>query len=223
MMPDERIVQLLILLGAMMLALRALSARRFSLRGAAQVILGWGIIGLTVFLVVNHRQDLGGLFARMSEKLGIEQQSVVGDTVRIRMSPDGHFWAKVRINGVARRMLIDSGATITALSRDTAAAAAVKAPFAPPVLIDTANGTVSAQRAHADTLRIGGLETDDLPVVISESFGDLDVLGMNFLSRLKSWRVEGQTLILEPRKPGDAAGRDEERDRGAAIARTYDA
>lgn len=37
-----------------------------------------------------------------------------------------------------------------------------------------------------------------LPVVVSPAFGDTDVLGMNFLSRLKSWRVEGDTLILEP-------------------------
>ena len=35
-------------------------------------------------------------------------------------------------------------------------------------------------------------------------FGDIDVLGMNFLSRLKSWRVEGRTLILTPHHPQDA-------------------
>ena len=40
--------------------------------------------------------------------------------------------------------------------------------------------------------------TDDLTVFVASNFGDLDVLGMNFLSRLKSWRVEGNVLILEP-------------------------
>ncbi len=199
-MTDDRIIQLLLLLGALMLALRALTAQRISLRGLLQTVLLWGIIGVTMVIVLYHRQELGGLLARASEKLGYEQQSVIGDTVRIKMSPDGHFWARVQINGVERRMLVDSGATITAISRDTAEAAEVKPSLAPPVLIETANGTVQAQQARADSVAIGPLSTEDLPLVVGESFGDLDVLGMNFLSRLKSWRVEDRTLILEPRK-----------------------
>ncbi|MBL7325885.1 TIGR02281 family clan AA aspartic protease, partial [Escherichia coli] len=54
-----------------------------------------------------------------------------------------------------------------------------------------------------------------LPLVVGDSFGDLDVLGMNFLSRLKSWRVEDRTLILEPRKRAEsraAARRSRERE-----------
>lgn len=203
-MTDDRIIQLLLLLGALMLALRALTAQRISLRGLLQTVLLWGIIGVTMVIVLHHRQDLGGLLARASEKLGYEQQSVVGDTVRIKMSADGHFWANVRINGIKRRMLVDSGATITAISRDTAEAADVKPALAPPVLIETANGTVQAQRARAGVVAIGPLSTEDLPLVVGESFGDLDVLGMNFLSRLKSWRVEDRTLILEPRKRAEA-------------------
>jgi aspartyl protease family protein len=47
-------------------------------------------------------------------------------------------------------------------------------------------------------LRLGDIAARGLGVVVSPAFGDTDVLGMNFLSKLKSWRVEGQTLILEP-------------------------
>jgi len=201
---DDRIIQLLLLLGALMLAFRALSAHRVTLRGLVQILLLWGIVGVTMVIVMYHRQELGGLLARASEKLGYEQQVVQGDTVRIKMSPDGHFWARVQINGVERRMLVDSGATVTAISRDTAEAADVKPTLAPPVLIETANGTVQAQQARADDLDIGPLSTHDLPLVVSDSFGDLDVLGMNFLSRLKSWRVEDRTLILEPSKGSEA-------------------
>lgn len=199
-MTDDRLIQLLILLGALMLALKALSARRITLRGLAQTLVIWGIVGVTMLIVMNHRQELGGLVAAASEKLGYEQQSVRGETVRIKMSPDGHFWARVKINGVERRMLVDSGATVTAISADTAAAAGVKPSLAPPVLIETANGTVQARPARADDVAIGPLATQDLPLVVGDSFGDLDVLGMNFLSRLKSWRVEDRTLILEPAK-----------------------
>jgi len=201
---DDRIIQLLLLLGALMLAFRALSAHRITLRGLVQILLLWGIVGVTTVIALYHRQELGGLLATASEKLGYEQQSVQGETVRIKMSPDGHFWARVKINGVERRMLVDSGATITAISRDTAEAADVKPSLAPPVLIETANGTVQAQAARAEDVAIGPLSTHDLPLVVGESFGDLDVLGMNFLSRLKSWRVEDRTLILEPRKGAEA-------------------
>ncbi|HEY8433253.1 MAG TPA: TIGR02281 family clan AA aspartic protease, partial [Sphingomicrobium sp.] len=47
-------------------------------------------------------------------------------------------------------------------------------------------------------LKVGGITATDLPTIVAPEFGDQDVLGMNFLSRLKSWRVEGKTLILTP-------------------------
>ncbi|RZL97585.1 MAG: TIGR02281 family clan AA aspartic protease, partial [Sphingomonas sp.] len=45
----------------------------------------------------------------------------------------------------------------------------------------------------------------DLSAVVSPAFGDVNVVGMNFLSRLKSWRVEDNTLILVPHHPQVAA------------------
>ena len=41
----------------------------------------------------------------------------------------------------------------------------------------------------------------DLKVVVSPAFGDMEVIGMNFLSKLASWRVEGRTLVLVPHNP----------------------
>src|SRR3546814_12173135 len=48
---------------------------------------------------------------------------------------------------------------------------------------------------------LGGITARDLKVALSPALGDIDVLGMNFLSQLASWRVEGRTLILVP--PGN--------------------
>src|SRR3546814_10399038 len=64
----------------------------------------------------------------------------------------------------------------------------------------TANGTVRADAGTIDRLEIGGIEARKLKVVISPGLGDTDILGMNFLSALESWRVEGRTLILVPGK-----------------------
>ncbi|WP_241656497.1 retropepsin-like aspartic protease [Sphingomonas oligophenolica] len=90
---------------------------------------------------------------------------------------------------------------ITALSSETAATARLAVRVAPfPILIRTANGTVPAQTAVVPTVRVGNVVTHDLPVVVSPAFGDMNVVGMNFLSRLKGWRVEDGALIPTPHR-----------------------
>lgn len=160
-----------------------------------------GMLALCLFLVFQQAPYIPGM-ARVTESLGIDGQAVAGDEVRIRMSPDGHFWARATINGLEQRMLIDSGATITALSDRTARAASVDVrPNVVPLILRTANGTVRATTATVDTLRLGAITARNLNVVTTPALGDTDVLGMNFLSQLASWRVEGRTLILVPEAP----------------------
>lgn len=195
-MSGDTSVELLWGVGALVLVLSALGARRLPARVIVRNLLGWAAVAGILFVLFANRDQL----TLMAERAGLTGQQVVGDTVRIRQSPDGHFYADVRINGVRQRMLIDSGATITALSEDTARAAGIEGEGAFPVILATANGQVQARRGVAQTFAIGGLETRDLSVVVSASFGDMSVVGMNFLSRLGSWRVEGNTLILEPKR-----------------------
>src|SRR3546814_3362795 len=77
--------------------------------------------------------------SRITASLGLDRQEVVGEEVRIPMARDGHFWATVRLNGTERRMLVDSGATVTALSTATARAAGVDADATlVPLLMKTA-------------------------------------------------------------------------------------
>ena len=160
-----------------------------------------GLLAIALFLLVQqapYQPQLGGL----AERLGLDPQEVTGTEVRIRMARDGHFWAETTLNGVKRRMLIDSGATVTAISESTAAAARVGSGGAPvPVVLKTANGMAPARTGSVDELRLGNIVARDLKVVVSPAFGDMEVIGMNFLSKLASWRVEGRTLILVPHHP----------------------
>lgn len=187
-------VQMLWAVGALVLVLSALTARRLSFGTIVRSVLGWIVIAAMLFLIFSHRDEL----TLLAERAGLGGQSVVGETVRIRQSADGHFYANARINGASVRMLVDSGATITAVSERAARDAGIQPAGGFPILLTTANGQVSAQRGVAETFGIGGLEVRDLSVVTSPSFGETSVVGMNFLSKLGSWRVEGTTLILEP-------------------------
>lgn len=197
-MTDET-VNVIWILAALILAVSGLSARRIGFGAMVRSLIGWAVVIGIVYAVVVHRDRVEAVVATIGERFGIGAQSVEGDTVRITMGADGHFWARAMLNGVPKRLLIDSGATITALSADTAKRAGIETGGGLPVSITTANGTISAERGRIETVRIGTLETRDLGVVVSPAFGEVDVLGMNFLSRLGSWRVEGRTLILEPK------------------------
>jgi aspartyl protease family protein len=186
-------VLMLVLVGS------GLIARRLPLGSLARMAAGWLLIIGAVLVAASYRAELGRLASRIMGDLAGEQGRTVGGTLRIPMAEDGHFWVQARVNGTQQRFLIDSGATRTAMGLDQARAAGleiVQNGF--PVVLATANGDVEARRARIAELRVGPIVARDLAAVVAPAFGDTNVLGMNFLSSLRSWRVEGRTLILEP-------------------------
>ncbi|TYC86817.1 TIGR02281 family clan AA aspartic protease [Novosphingobium sp. BW1] len=165
---------------------------------------GVGNLGLVAALLLTIAQ-----FARLNTgfdfalpQVGIERQSVEGSETRVAMAPDGHFWIRASINGVERDFLVDTGATLTALAPVTAQAARIEhSPVPRRIAMRTANGTVPAELVTVDELRFGNIVARDLDAVVAPGLGEQNVIGMNLLSRLASWRVEGRTLILVPNHP----------------------
>ena len=164
-----------------------------------------GLLAFLIFIILQqapYQPELSSL----TQRLGLDDQKVEGKELHVTMSPDGHFWVVATINGVKRRMLIDSGATVTAISDGTAHAAGVDSGTGiAPVVLRTANGMAPARTGSIDELRVGNIVARNLRIVTSPGLGSIDVLGMNFLSRLQSWRVEGRTLVLVPHHPQGAA------------------
>jgi aspartyl protease family protein len=199
---DQFPVRLILLLGLVLFL--GIALRRVPVLGTALRVATWVVLIVAAGVAIDQRERFDPYVGHVMRALKLEDQRVAGDEVRVKMSPDGHFWVRATIDGVERRMLVDSGATITALSQTTAQAAGIEARKEMfPVLLRTANGTISAQTGRMGELRFGTIVARDLPVVVSPAFGNTDVLGMNFLSMLKSWRVEGRTLILQPHHPQD--------------------
>ena len=193
----DQAVQFIYLLGVLVLVASAFFVRRIPIGQGLKMLAAWVMIFAAAFIVFTLRDDFKALWNRMVlETRGGIVQEQAGEELRIRQSPDGHFWVNAELNGEPVRFLIDSGATTTSVSRRVAERAGVRMSGGFPAMVQTANGVVAVQRGRADRLSVGTIERTDVAVHVSEAFGDMNVIGMNFLSSLKSWGVEGRTLIL---------------------------
>ena len=180
----------------------SLVARRLPIGQTLKMALAWVAIFGALFVVFSFRPEIKAVWQRVASDLGgTSHQTAVGDAVVVTRGDNGHFSVQALVNGQPVDFMIDSGATITAITANAAKASHLDVDEAGfPVVLDTANGQTTAKRANVKELRIGGLKLTDHHAVVSESFGETNVLGMNFLDSLKSWKVEGDKMILTPKQ-----------------------
>jgi aspartyl protease family protein len=185
----------LYLLMALMLVAGSLIARRERFAKLATMALAWIAIFGAGFVLFSFRDDLGYVAQRLkAEATG--EPVVEGQQVRIPMAIDGHFWVEGSINGTPVKFLVDSGATMTTIGRDTAEAAGIAVSRNRDQIVRTGNGMLRVATGRADSLTVGPIQRGDVGLHIAED-DDLNVLGMNYLSTLERWGVEGRWLVLE--------------------------
>jgi aspartyl protease family protein len=202
------IILVLLLVGS------GLVARRIPLARLVAWSAGWALLFLAVYflftliepqLAVWQQSRRGGEVVSVTSSgqtpgaSSTAPSSAQGATVSIPMAQDGHYWVDGSTSGRTIRFLVDSGASITALSASSAETLALpQDPMGRTVTMQTANGEILANRSSVQLMDIGSIRTTDLAVVVSPAFGEVNVLGMNFLNKLKSWRVENGVMVLEP-------------------------
>jgi aspartyl protease family protein len=183
------------LLMAVMLVLGALMSRREPLAKLMTNALAWTSIFAAGFILFTFRDNLGWVAQRLkSEAMGTPVVEA-GET-RIPMAVDGHFWVHATVNDRDVRFLVDSGATMTTIDRKTATAAGVAIDPRRDQLVRTGNGLIRVSGGRAAHLEVGGIARRDMAVQIADN-DNLNVLGMNFLSSLDRWGVEGRWLVLK--------------------------
>ena len=181
---------------AIMLLLGSLMARREPIAKLLTMALAWVAIFAAGFIILTFRDNFTWVGQRIeAEALGTPVQQ--GKETRIPMALDGHFWVDGQVNGVRTKFLVDSGATMTTIDLQIAQRAGVQMSSQRDQFVRTGNGIIRVRSGEAKTLSIGGIERKDVGVQIADN-DDLNVLGMNFLSSLSRWGVQGRWLVLEP-------------------------
>jgi aspartyl protease family protein len=192
---NDQLPYALYLLLFLVLVGSSLASRRLPLGKTLKMAAIWvGIFGL-VFLIFSFRGEFKSLGSRLkAEAIGTPIQE--GGELRIPKADDGHFWVDATVNGHEFAFMIDSGASVTTMSRAMADEAGIETNFR-VAEVETANGTVLMHPATANRFEVGQISRPELTVLVN-GHDDSNVIGMNFLSSLESWRVEGDYLVMRP-------------------------
>jgi aspartyl protease family protein len=110
----------------------------------------------------------------------------------------GHFHADGAINGGSMRFILDTGATSIALPAADAVRLGIDYRKGLRGIIHTANGPAPVWRVKFDTVRVGGIELQNVDGLVLEQGLDVALLGMSFLNRVEMFR-SGETMTLKRR------------------------
>jgi aspartyl protease family protein len=110
----------------------------------------------------------------------------------------GHFHADGAINGGSMRFILDTGATSIALPAADAVRLGLDYRKGRPATIHTANGAAPAWRVKLDSVRVGGIELQNVDALVLEQGLDVALLGMSFLNRVEMFR-SGDSMTLKRR------------------------
>jgi aspartyl protease family protein len=119
----------------------------------------------------------------------------------ITVTPDrqGHFRVTARVDGRRLNFMIDTGASVIALTASDAARLGVRPLRADyTATVSTANGIVKAAPTTLDAVELDGLTVRDVQALVlpDEALSE-NLLGLSFLSRLRRFEYAGGKLLLE--------------------------
>ena len=117
--------------------------------------------------------------------------------VSLPRSGDGHYYASVTANGVPTQMLVDTGASVVALTGSDAKALGItwSDDQVQPVA-QGASGPVNGFQVTLDRVQLGGLDVQDVPaIVVPEGLG-VSLLGQSFLGRVKHVDIQEDKMAL---------------------------
>jgi len=115
----------------------------------------------------------------------------------LRREDDGHYWARANLDGQFIRVMVDTGASTVALTREDAR----QVGFDPDRLdyrwrVRTAGGEVLGAYITLKSVKIGGIEVENVEAMVLQEGLTQSLLGMSFLGELYSYEFRRDNLIL---------------------------
>ncbi len=165
---------------------------------------GWVAIAFGLVLGYSYRDVFITALNRVAGELLPPGESLAVDgvpenrAVRVRRRPDGHFVVRTQVNGANATMMVDTGASVVVLTQADARQAGIdpqKLAYVVPVR--TANGLAYAAAVRLRKIAIGGLTLENVEgMVAGPGALNQSLLGMSFLTRLRSYEVSGEFMTL---------------------------
>ncbi len=125
-----------------------------------------------------------------------QDQWNAGEVVLPR-ADDGHFYADVTVDGGSANMMVDTGASIVALTADDADAVGVQwSQDAIQPVARGASGTVYGVPVRLERVQVGQLEAQGVDAVVVPEGLDVSLLGQSFLSKIQRVEIEQDRMVL---------------------------
>ena len=133
----------------------------------------------------------------LSHQVGGNYADVAKTAVRVVADNRGQYWVRGTINGQSVDMLIDTGATVVALSGDRAAMLGIQIPAnAQRGYVQTAQGRAESTLVNVDSIDIGGITTHNVQAaVVSGNYPQQILLGMSFLKTVTMENLAGVMVL----------------------------
>lgn len=208
-----RLAYVLLLL---VLVVSSLALRRTRIGFALKSLLAWAGIALVLVIGYSYRAELKAVWYRVAGELDTSRPTPVetradgrdggrerggergeGRALAIRQSSDGHYYVNVRVNGSDARLLIDTGATLTVLSKHQAERAGIfPSPSEYTASVRTASGIAKAAPVRLNTLEIGEARLQNVRALVMDTPANTSVLGIDTLQQFKSYEFRDGVLTL---------------------------
>ncbi len=122
-----------------------------------------------------------------------------GRTVTIPRDKRGHFQVNARVDGRQVDFMVDTGASLIALTASSAARLGIRPPARDfTAQVKTANGTARAARTELNRVEIDGVVVRNVAALVmpDEALSE-NLLGLSFLSKLRRFEYANGKLVLE--------------------------
>jgi aspartyl protease family protein len=190
------VVQTFVLFGV--ISAGVLNAGRIRWTEKARHAAIWAGVVAVLVLGLTYRDELAGVGRRVMSEFSSSYPVASGAHELVVTQEDGGgFFVMGKVNGQLVRFLVDTGSSDTVLSPADAERIGVGAAGLHfDHMAETANGTGYGAPFIADSLEVGPIRFDALPMVVNQAPMTSSLLGMTFLNRLESFQVRGRKLYL---------------------------